>query len=358
MAYDIFPKNEEELKSKIRSYSLDVQSELILVYRYLKKKYPKVDIPINLDASKRTSVNISRILQEDTKISTIKSDNKITKLSMKFGNGSSGNRGVNNRGNNFESQFAYELNRWWEGETINDSQMLAAIENLDKTYNLKKQKTLKIEFEFKIELEGGSNTKRPLIFNPNIRISNPKGSGTDVGKSVTDITLTSGNQKIYLSLKLGRTVTFFNVGVRTILSPNDIKSYNIKGDGKKLLDLFSIDETLFCDVFNGKLSGGQKVNVKINAAAATMLLQSGIGEGYHIIHKLSGKILSKKMDRAALIKASNISSAIIYYGGKGGSGKRIDIEMESATYKFKLNIRDTQGLDGYPTRLMCDFSYK
>lgn len=352
MAYDIFPKNEEELKSKIRSYSLDVQIELILVYRYLKKKYPKVDIPINLDASKRTSVNISRILQEDTKISTIKSDNKITKLSMKFGNGSSGNRGVNNRGNNFEPQFAYELKRWWAGETINDSQMLAAIENLDKTYKLTKQKTLEVD------LKGGSNTKRPLIFNPNIRISNPKGSGTDVGESVTDITLTSGNQKIYLSLKLGTTVTFFNVGVRTILSPNDIKSYNIKGDGKKLLDLFSIDETLFCDVFNGKLSAGQKVNVKINATAATMLLQSGIGEGYHIIHKLSGKILSKKMDRAALIKASNISSAIIYYGGKGGSGKRIDIEMESATYKFKLNIRDTQGLDGYPTRLMCDFSYK
>ena len=44
--------------------------------------------------------------------------------------------------------------------------------------------------------------------------------------------------------------------------------------------------------------------------------------------------------------------------GKGGKGKRIDMEMESATYKFKINIRDTQGKDGYPTRMMCDFSYK
>ena len=25
---------------------------------------------------------------------------------------------------------------------------------------------------------------------------------------------------------------------------------------------------------------------------------------------------------------------------------------------FKLNLRDTQGGDGYPTRLMCDFKYK
>ena len=43
--------------------------------------------------------------------------------------------------------------------------------------------------------------------------------------------------------------------------------------------------------------------------------------------------------------------------GKTGSGKRINMEMKSSVYKFSLNIRDTQGKDGYPTRLMCDFSY-
>ena len=37
-------------------------------------------------------------------------------------------------------------------------------------------------------------------------------------------------------------------------------------------------------------------------------------------------------------------------------GKRIDMEMSSPNYKFKLNIRDTQGKDGYPTRMMCDFT--
>ena len=48
----------------------------------------------------------------------------------------------------------------------------------------------------------------------------------------------------------------------------------------------------------------------------------------------------------------------IYYGGKTGTGKRIDIEMQSSKYKFKINIRDTQGTDGYPTRMMCDFTKK
>ncbi len=32
------------------------------------------------------------------------------------------------------------------------------------------------------------------------------------------------------------------------------------------------------------------------------------------------------------------------------------MEMSSPNYKFKLNIRDTQGKDGYPTRMMCDFT--
>ena len=44
--------------------------------------------------------------------------------------------------------------------------------------------------------------------------------------------------------------------------------------------------------------------------------------------------------------------------GKQGKGKRIDMEMESPYYVFKLNIRDTQGTDGYPTRMMCDFKTK
>ena len=52
------------------------------------------------------------------------------------------------------------------------------------------------------------------------------------------------------------------------------------------------------------------------------------------------------------------SGDFIYLIGKTGTGKRINMEMSSSVYKFSLNIRDTQGKDGYPTRLMCDFKYK
>ena len=64
------------------------------------------------------------------------------------------------------------------------------------------------------------------------------------------------------------------------------------------------------------------------------------------------------MDKKAMQASAKVGKCIVYYGGKTGKGKRIDMELESPYYKFKLNIRDTQGKDGYPTRMMCDFTIK
>ena len=354
MAYEFFPKTVQELQEKTKSFDPVAQGELKLLFEYLKEQFPKVETPINLDLSKKSSVNVTRQIEQDTTISKIKTEAHTKKLSIKFGNGSSGNRGVNNRGNLFEPEFAKALLDWWDGKPVLDQKILKSIEHLDECYNLRKSKTLRVD------VVGGENTRRPLYYSPKIGLSNPKGSGNDIGKSVTDVTLVLDNRKeIYLSLKLGTTTTFFNVGVRTTLPPDQIKSYSITNkDGKKLLKLFGIDEKLFCDVFNGNLKRGVVKNSRPDASNMKNLLNTGIGEGYHIIHKLRGTIVSKKMDTNALRKAASVGTAKVYYGGKTGTGKRIDIEMESGTYKFKLNIRDTQGKDGYPTRLMCDFSYK
>lgn len=357
MAYDFFPKTTNELQQKTSGHPSNVQGELFLLFEHLRKKYPTLETPINLDLAKRQSVNISRALETDVNIATMKQQIGIKDLSMKFGNGSSGNRGVNNRGNLFEPEFATALENWWNGEPVADRNMLTAIKHIDDTYGISKNWKSLI-----VDVVGGENTKRPIVYTPQLLISNPKGTGDDVGKSVTDITLRNkeDNKEIYLSLKLGTTVTFFNLGVRTVLTPDNIKAYNIQSaDGEKLLKLFGIDERKFCDVFNGRHNGNASPEyVQIDKGNMTKFMRSGIGKGYHIVHKLSGTIKSKEMNEQALATAANITSAKVYYGGKGGTGKRVDIEMESSTYKFKLNIRDTQGKDGYPTRLMCDFTYK
>ena len=64
------------------------------------------------------------------------------------------------------------------------------------------------------------------------------------------------------------------------------------------------------------------------------------------------------MDKSAMQKAAALKGGVtVYYGGKTGTGKRVNVEFQSGSYTFSINIRDTQGGNGYPTRLMCDFKY-
>ena len=352
-AYSFFPKSEEEITNTLADWPHESVADVIKLFNYLKGKGDET--PINIDLKKKKDINVSRLFKANYNISDIKSGAELDTVRIKFGNGSKGNRGANNRGNAFETQFATALNKWFaEGvDAVEDSEILDAILDLDKTYKLSESKWLKVN------VVGGENTKRPLSFDGKIHITNTKGTGKDIGNSVTDITLTKDDkEKIYLSLKFETTTTFFNVGVRTKLRQSEIDKGEVKDrDGKKLLDLFGIDNKRFCTIFNDKVeTDGGKVTTRPNAVAIKELLESGIGHGYHVIHKMRGKVLSKKMDEKAMKAAAKVGTCTVHYGGKSGKGKRIDMEMKSPYYKFKLNIRDTQGKDGYPTRMMCDFT--
>ncbi len=351
-AYSFFPTSEEQITKELSDWPHESVVDVISLFNFLKGKD---ETPINIDLKKQKDINVSRTLKGSFDISDIKSKAKLKTVRIKFGNGSKGNRGANNRGNAFETQFATSLEKWYaEGvDAVPDSEILDAILDLDKTYKLSDSKWLKVN------VVGGENTKRPLDFRGKIQLTNTKGVGNDIGKSVTDITLQKDDgSKIYLSLKFETTTTFFNVGIRTKLRQEEIDKGLIKDrDGKKLLDLFGIDNKRFCTIFNDKVkTNGGKVTTRPNAAAMKVLLESGIGYGYHVIHKMRGNVLSKKMDEAAMKKAAKVGTCTVHYGGKTGKGKRIDMEMSSPYYKFKLNIRDTQGKDGYPTRMMCDFT--
>lgn len=357
MAYDFFPKTDAEIKQKLKAYQKPVLEEVLNLFSYLKKSNPKVDTPINIDRAKPKDVNVSRVLKGND-LAKISKSLKLKLIKLKFGNGSAGNRGVNNRGAGFEKQFRADILNWWQGKNTGiDPRSMKAIEGLDAMYGISKAK------KFDAKDEGAANTKRPLVFGETgITLLNSKGKGLNVGKSISDITLTIDNKEVYLSLKSSSTVTFFNVGVRTILPPEDIKNNKLTNqNGKKLLKLFGIDETRFCKVFNGKLSRTDKLiekNVSVNKTDIKNLLESGIGYGYHILHQFPKVVESKKMDQKTMQKAATPGQVDIYYGGQGGNAKRIDITFDSDEYSFKLNIRDTQGKDGYPTRLMCDFKHK
>ena len=352
-AYSFFPKDEKTIKSTLKDadWPKEKIADVVSLFNYLKKKD---ETPINCDLATSGNVNVTRTLQGSQSIDNIISNSGISNFKIKWGNGSSGNRGANNRGNAFEKEFADSLFAWFEDgdDAVKDASILAAIQDLDKEYDLSSSK------EIWIDVVGGENTKRPLKYGNKIVLTNTKGSGYDIGTSVTDITVTTDKGKnIYLSLKLGGTTTFFNVGIRKKLTQDEIDKGTIKDkDGKALLKMFGINNKRFCTIFNDKVkTKGGKVTTKPDENLIQGLLQSGIGYGYHVIHQLKGKVISKKMDSKAMKAAAKVGACTVYYGGKTGKGKRIDMEFKSSYYTFKLNIRDTQGKDGYPTRMMCDF---
>lgn len=363
MAYTFFPKSASEIQLTLKGTQQKKVDEIMNLFAWLKAKFPSVETPINIDPSKLAKVNVTRSLEGDVNLAELKRYAKLSAVGIKFGSGSSGNKGVNNRGNLFEPQFAKGLEDWWSGVKITDTKMIAALEDLKKEYDLTQYSNIRVV------QEGALNKKRPLVYSPDVIISAPGGKADgNIGSIVTDLTLMgtlNGKEKVvaYLSLKLGNTATFFNVGLKTVLTTEEIKSGLIENaNGKKLLDLFNIKAPVFCDVFNGKLANGYSEDVwnKMSGAqkvALKKLLESGIGHGYHVIHKLSAGIKSIKIDKKYMEAAATPTSCTVYYGGKGGTGKRIDIEIETKKYRLKLNIRDTQGQGGYPTRLMGDFSY-
>jgi hypothetical protein len=358
MAYTFFPKTATEIKQTLKGDKGKIE-DIINVFAYLKSKFKTVESPINIDPGAIAKINVTRDLQTDIDLGKIKREAKVSKITMKFGSGSSGGRGVQNKGNAYEGQLAAALKQWWNGEKITDAKLLQAVDDVVKLHNLKKCK------KFMVEEVGELNNKRPFIFTPQVLISSKiQVTDNNLGPVVTDLTLHCDEQKIYLSLKTGGTVTFFNSGIRTVLTPVEIKSGRIKNkDGLKILNMFNINDALFCDIYNGKLKKGYVEDVwkTMSQKQKTELknfLISGVGHGYTIVHKLTGKTEVYEIDKQYMTEAATPTSCNVYYGGKSGTGKRIDMEIETGHYILKLNIRDTQGGDGYPTRMMCDYSYK
>jgi hypothetical protein len=358
MAYTFFPKTATEIKQTLKGDKAKID-EIINVFSYLKSTFKKIESPINIDPASIAKINVTRDLQTDIDLAKIKREAKVSKITMKFGSGSSGGRGVQNKGNAYEGELAEALKQWWDGNKITDTKLAQAVDDIVKLHKLDKVKKLEVK------MVGELNNKRPFIFSPQVLISSKIPiSDNNLGPVVTDITLVCDKKEIYLSLKTGGTVTFFNSGIRTVLSPQEIKTGRIKNkEGLKILDMFNINDALFCDIYNGNLKKGYVEDVWKTMSSTQKnelknFLISGVGHGYTIVHKLTGKTEVYNIDKKYMIEAATPTSCNVYYGGKSGTGKRIDMEIETGHYILKLNIRDTQGGDGYPTRMMCDYSYK
>ena len=83
---------------------------------------------------------------------------------------------------------------------------------------------------------GALNTKRPIQYSGKSIKLYSSSSDYNIGDMLTDITLkgtvNGRSKKIYLSLKTTTTVTFFNAGVKEVLTTDEIKKGKIKKENK------------------------------------------------------------------------------------------------------------------------------
>jgi len=358
-AFSIFPTTEDEISN-------EKVKELFRVI----KKYPKLSIndPLVLDPNSPNTAKISRSLQRDSKFIEYLNNEldieldpidgaKWNGISIKWGEGSRGGRGIKSKGLGFEGELVADLELLRE-EGISESNKDQFIYP-DLTIEISKELGLK-KGNFKVIPEGAKNQSRPLGFKsggPVVEFS--QGSAAE---TLTDITIDKKGTKYYLSAKFGNTLTFFNSGITKILPASEIKAGKItNSDGVALLDTFGIDNETFCKVFNdypdADFSEVNGASTKYSISKMKNLIKSGIGEGYYMV-KAGGKSSQfEHIDSKYTDTASDISAPVIYYGGIGGNGKRVDVTFESPTYKFKINIRNKQG-GLYPTHIMCDYTKK
>lgn len=228
----------------------------------------------------------------------------------------------------------------------------------------------------KAEGAGHLNQARPLKKKGNDIIISAGGATTNnIGSTVTDITLTVAGKPVYLSVKFGSTLSFFNCGVKgsgkgkiSLFPEVKLKAGDIPDDGKKYLDMFGINYEKFLDVFRnyGNTSGPTVSNhidtTTLSASskrALEDLIASGVGYGYWMCHYTGSALHFYYIDEKYMRDASTLLSNTIEvnYGGAGGKAKRIDMIFETKLYDFKFNIRNKQG-GVYPTHSNGDYYKK
>ena len=262
MAYDFVPEKVYQIleHKKIKDYAA---LEMAEVYSYLVNLDSKIDDPIAIDVAK-SSLKILPSFEKKVNLSLLKSKLKIKIIKMAFGRGSRGiankssgkikpggtnEDGTTNKGILFEKELTKALNDHFRGETLTTQKykkpFIDCIEEIQKTYELRNK-------DVQVIPEGALNKRRPVTFmGDKIYIGGPN---FKIGATVTDITLKTQDDKkkidhVYLSLKYGPKVTFFNAGVGKILPKADLEKGIVQHpQGKAILDLFGISVPIFTSV--------------------------------------------------------------------------------------------------------------
>jgi len=297
---------------------------------------------------------------DDSLLATV----KLTELekSEHFG-GSPG--GGSNKGNEYEDHLAESFAKFQDhgGKYPGDvTEILKAVcgDNPGTCYIRSQQ-------------EGGKNKPRPMKYDGSFYISAEGKKTEDIGPTVTDITIWIADpqgkkeQPVYLSVKFGPTLSFFNIGLKggkkdslKILPTQDLEDGKLNQMGEDFLDMFNINHGKFIETFQKYDKDAETPAVQehresytVKGKAKTNLqkfIKSGVGKGYWMVHRDKDGLHVFNINDAYLKSASTLKSDNINidYGGKDGTGKRVNIDFSTKEYDFSVNIRTKSQAEVYP----------
>ena len=347
-AYTFVPKSEAELT--------DNQDLLSLYHAVMQMSGSMMPDPLAIDSKSMKKVKVHRMLDDYVNLSSLKK--QFPSFKLDFGNGSRGGTGVGNAGIGFEGDFVSDVEKYIEAGLDGDFKYPDLMKQMHTEF-------LNGKTDIQVIPEGSKNQSRPIHFESLGALVG--GRTINVGSTVTDVTIMADGKPYYMSLKLGGTVTFFNVGIKRIFTDEQFEAGRITHrDAKTILNMFGIDNERFVKTFteykrSSSRKAGQKdivdVTSKVNRRSLVRMLMTGVGYGYYMVHKLKGKnVHFFKMGVSELKKAARVETVKVMYP-KSGQAKRIDVQIMTPMYEFKVNIRNKQG-GLYPSHIMCDYKYR
>lgn len=352
MAYTFIPKSKKDiLNSKLTSAKkmADLyEAVMIRTDNYMPD-------PLAIDMTKPFFPKLHRSVASDFNLKALAKEFSMN--SIQSGNGSRGNMGVNNRGNAFERYLTDDFAKYIQTRSLNENYRY---KDLIKEYH---ELYFKNAREIEVIPEGALDKPRPLQFSPQLMIGS---SNFDVGSTVTDVTLRVDGEPLYLSLKMGGTITLFQSGIRRYITDADIKNEKISSrEGKMILDMFGIEEGPFLQTFKyyGKGSKSREhdedVTRKVNLNNLHKFLQSALGYGYEYVHLKSPSGTSvhrATISKSTLADITKIQKVVVRYPAIGTT-KRFNVFITSKGIDFNINIRNKDG-GVNPSHLMSDYKVK
>ena len=321
-------------------------NHLLELYNHIKDTYDITDALI-IDKNKSGKVKINRKYYNNIPLPLIKkkfenpgSRKELNKI--EFGNGSIHGEYQGGGGFKYE-KFVFT----------------SLVNNLDNAEVTQIKSKITINENTKFVYKGRNKVQRPLrlVFDKLYL----KNNNAD---NISDIDIINNGIIQHISLKKTNLVAFMGIGTKKYLIEDEIKKGDIENNvGKKLLSVLNIDNKKFCQVFNNyhnnNISTIKNDSIKIQEKSSFAdelyeFIREAVCKDYWVLHKINNEVKFYWVND--IIKDLYPKSCIVYYGGKSGKAKQVNIIVKTEIIELNFNIRHKNG-GIYPTHINCNYNY-